>query len=110
MVLENPEQYILQTYAQYSRPDVGQAKYAEFDSSGNLYITHDGRSLVRIGPNGQAEVIARYRNLQGIFYAGEEYDSSLFLMMRIWDGFINDVWMGPQRLFHLFPANRSALP
>ncbi len=70
LLLENPNLYVMQTYAQYARPDSGQAKYVEFDGAGNLYVTHDGGSLVRINSSGQSGVLSRYRNLQGICYAG----------------------------------------
>jgi hypothetical protein len=79
LVFDSPSEYIVQTYAQYTRPDSGQAKYAEFDASGNLYITHDGGSLVRIDANKQAAVLGRYRNLQGIFFGeGTNYGSLLY--------------------------------
>lgn len=71
--------YVTESYAQYALPDSGQAKYAEFDVSGNLYITHDGGTLMKINSSGQAENIGFFDNLQGIFYAGgTAYGNSLY--------------------------------
>ncbi len=71
--------YITETYAQYAMPDSGRVKYADFDDAGNLYVTHDGGSLVRINSSGQAEVLDRFLNLQGVLYAGgTTYGNALY--------------------------------
>lgn len=70
LVLDNPSAYVMETYAQYTKPGGIGGAYSEFDGAGNLYITHGNGSLVKITPDGQSQVVDQFLNIQGIVYAG----------------------------------------